>query len=482
MIAAAALALTGCGTRASDAEVRAGVPSAGTVTLDQATIDQLTAAAQAGGVAGSGTVTGLPAAAGTGAGTGTTTTPTVPTDGAKTGTGRSTAGPATSTASGSAPATSGRCTAPAAPVSFGQIGSFSGVLGAIFASARTTAAIYAQYANASGGLACHPVTVYSVDDGGDPSRAAALAQDLIGTKKVSALVATFAPLSMGGILPVVERNKTPMIGGDAVDPAWFSRPLLFPQGAGLDAMIEGSLRLTVSQGKTKLGLLYCVEASLCTSIAKTLPERAKAVGAEMVYQSPVSLTQTDFTAQCQNAKNAGVQSFGMGVDGSAIARVARSCAALGYFPQFASGGGVISPPQARDPGIRHNTMTTSSGTAPWFLTDTPGQQEYAGALARYSPGMEPDGNSMQAWASMKLVEAAVRNLGVAARAKPLLSGDLLDGLGKVKRETLDGLSPPFTFSPGQKAAPQLHCVYFELLTDKGWTAPNGSKPVCTNGT
>jgi branched-chain amino acid transport system substrate-binding protein len=92
--------------------------------------------------------------------------------------------------------------------------------------------------------------VYSVDDGGDPSRAAALAQDLISTKKVAALTATFAPLSMAGIVPVVERNKTPMIGGDAIDPAWFSNPLLFPQGAGLDAMVEGSLRLAVSQGKT----------------------------------------------------------------------------------------------------------------------------------------------------------------------------------------------------------------------------------------
>jgi branched-chain amino acid transport system substrate-binding protein len=202
----------------------------------------------------------------------------------------------------------------------------------------------------------------------------------------------------------------------------------------------------------------------------------------MVYSSPVSLTQTDFTAQCQNAKSAGVQSFGMGVDGSAIARVARSCAAIGYFPQFASGGGVISPPQAKEPGIRRNTLTTSSGTAPWFLTDTPGQKEYAAALQRYSPGMEPDGNSMQAWASMKLVEAAVRNLGVEARAKPLLAADLITGLGKVKNETLDGLAPTFSFSPGQQAAPKLHCVYFELLSDKGWTAPNGSKPVCTKGT
>ncbi len=35
-----------------------------------------------------------------------------------------------------------------------------------------------------------------------------------------------------------------------------------------------------------------------------------------------------------------------------------------------------------------------------------------------------------------------------------------------------------TFSPGQKAAPLITCVYFELLSDKGWTA-SGSKPQCT---
>jgi branched-chain amino acid transport system substrate-binding protein len=354
------------------------------------------------------------------------------------------------------------------------------VLGAISASARTTLAIWAKHVNATGGVACHPVTIYAADDGADPSRGAAAAQDLVVNKKVSALVGIFSPLSLPAILPVIEKHQVPIVGGDGVDFSWNKHPLLFPQGATIDGLIEVGLRQNVRDGMKKLGLLYCVEASICTTMAKLMPAKAKEAGAEMVYQSPVSLTQTDFTAQCQNAKNAGVEGFGMGVDGSAIARVARSCAALGYYPQFISGGGVISPAQSKDPGIRRNKLSVASSNAPWMLTDTPGQKEYAAALARFSPGMESDGNSMTAWASAKLFEAAISKLAAGGRDKPILSADVLTGLGKIKNETLDGLAPPITFTPNQTAAPSIRCIYFEVLTDKGWTAPLGSKYVCAN--
>jgi branched-chain amino acid transport system substrate-binding protein len=475
-LVAAALLLSGCGTRASDAEVRAGV-EAGHVALDQASIDQLRTAT--GGAAqiidAPGTVptTSGPAEGTPGTAPGSATTPGKPTG---------TASPPTGTTSGasSATAATSTCTGVGAPLNLGQIGSFSGVLGAVSASARTSLAIWAKHVNARGGVACHPVTVYAADDGADPSRGAAAAQDLIVNKKVSALVGIFSPLSLPAILPVVEKHKVPVVGGDGVDFAWNSHPLLFPQGAGFDGLIEVGLQQNVRDGMKKLGLLYCVEASICTSMAKLMPAKAKEAGAEMVYQSPVSLTQTDFTAQCQNAKNAGVEGFGMGVDGSAIARVARSCAAIGFFPKFISGGGVISPAQSKDPGIRRNTMSVATPNAPWMRTDLPGQKEYAGALAQYSPGTETDGNSMTAWASAKLFEAAIAKLGTAARDKPILSPDVLTGLGKIKNETLGGLSPPITFTPGQKSAPSIKCIYFEVLTDKGWTAPRGSNFVCKN--
>lgn len=78
----------------------------------------------------------------------------------------------------------------------------------------------------------------------------------------------------------------------------------------------------------------------------------------------------------------------------------------------------------------------------------------------------------------KLLEAAIATLGAEAREGPITRELVLKGLGLVRKETLGGLAPPITFSPGQARAPEIHCVYYELLTADGWVAPRGSRPVC----
>lgn len=371
----------------------------------------------------------------------------------------------------------GACASPGAPVNVGQIGSFGGVAGPLTASTRTGLAIWAKHVNAKGGLACHPINLYAVDDGGDPSRAAALVGELVSKHQIQALVGVMT-FGMAGLVPAVERAKLPVIGGDMIAAQWFDHPLLFPQGGGLDAMIDGAVKQSVDGGKSKHGLIYCVEVAVCADVGKQYPLSGKKLGAQLVYSSPVSVTQTDFTAQCQNAKSAGVQALGVALEGSAIARVARSCAALGYHPQFVMAGGVITSTQAEDPGMRKNTIATASSNAPWMRTDTPGQKEYAAALNRLAPGMVTDGPSMIGWTSGMLFEAAVAALGATARSAPITTPAIMAGLGEIRNETLDGLSPPITFRPGQVAAPRIHCVFLELLTTTGWTAPNGSDPVC----
>jgi branched-chain amino acid transport system substrate-binding protein len=320
------------------------------------------------------------------------------------------------------------------------------------------------------------VVLYAMDDGGDPSRAAAEVQQL-QDKGVQAIAAVFDPLGFAGLRTAVEKAKMPVIGGDGIDFAWNESPYLFPVGAGLLGSVRGAIHQTVLSGKTNMGLLYCVEATVCTTVAKIVPPEVQRAGAKQTYSSAISLTQTDFTAQCQGAKNAGVQALGMAMDGASIGRVARSCAAIGYHPQFVTTGLVLSPQNARDPDIRKNTLSSSSAVAPWMLDDTAGQKEYHAALAKYAPSQEPDPDSIYAWASGKLVEAAVNGLGAAARSKPLTSADFMTGLGTVKHDTLGGLTPPITFTAGQKSAPLIHCTYAELLSDKGWTATT-SKPVC----
>ena len=442
-------------------------PGSSTGILSPGTVSSGPATGSA-GTTGSGASGGAPKSGAKGANAGSSAAK--PAKGAGT---KAAASPGTVKASAEAP-----CTAKGAPVALGQVGNFTGIAGPITASARTVMAVWAKDVNARGGVACHPVVLYQQDDGSESSKSAAVVQDLVQNKKVAALVGNFVVLSMSGFRSGVEAQKIPSVGGDLLSEDWNDSPYFFPQGAGIKSATFGLIKQSVGQGKTKLGLLYCVEASACTTAAKSITNQSKQAGADLVYSSAISLTQTDFTAQCQNAKNAGVQALGLAMDGSAMGRVARSCAAIGYHPQFGSSALTISPAQAEDPILRGNTMATASANAPWMLNDTPGLQEYNRAMKTFAPDLPPDGASIAAWSSGKLFEAAIASLGTSARTAPITTEMVMQGLGKIKQETLGGLAPPITFSPGQKKAPPINCVFYELLTTKGWTAPRGSKAVC----
>ncbi|HEX3788618.1 MAG TPA: ABC transporter substrate-binding protein [Pseudonocardiaceae bacterium] len=363
-------------------------------------------------------------------------------------------------------------------MNIGQVGTFSGVTGPAWTGGRTAVAVWAKDINARGGLACHPVQLFFGDDGGDPARAAALVAQLSRDDHVVAFVGGHLDFSMAGFKQAIETAKVPAIGGDLIAPEWFgSSQYLFPQGAGIEDQLVGILKQNVASGKAKVGLLYCVEVKACTYANQQLNNGlAKAAGAEIVYSSAISLTQTDFTAQCQSAKNAGADQLALGMDGTAMARVARSCNAIGYHPLLGGIGGTISPGQAKDPTLREFNLATATADAPWTERSTPGLAAYQDALVKYAPGEEPSGSSVQMWTAAKLLESAVANLGPGAATDALTALMVFDGLHKVHNDTLDGLTAPITFGSGLPRSSG--CVYFELLTQKGWTAPLGVKPIC----
>ncbi|MGQ0844015.1 MAG: ABC transporter substrate-binding protein [Sporichthyaceae bacterium] len=490
---ASLVVLSACGSRVGGEEVLAGA-GGGTVRLDEASIAELGRVSAGSAPAAAAAEVAAPADVGPATAPGTSTGAAKPKTGAP---GTSAAGaeaaakPSRTTATGATGSTAKkagglsaavptRCTGPGAPIKIGQVGAFSGVAGPITANARTALAAWVQDVNARGGIACHPVQLFAVDTGADPARASSVVSQLVNEKGVVALVAAFDAIGFKGIQSSAERLRVPVVGGDGIDFGWTESPYLYPTGAGILGSIRGALRQTVGSGKKNLGLLYCVEASACTSGAKIIPSEAERAGGKVTYSAAISLTQPDFTAQCQAAKSAGVEAMGVSMDGASIARVARSCASISFHPQFVTNGLVLSAQNAEDPNIRKNTLSSASAVAPWMTAnqDTPGQRAYHAALAKYAPNSEPTANSITAWAAGRLFESVIANLGPSAAAKPITTADVITGLGKVSKETLDGLVPPLTFKPGQKFSPQIECVYFTLLSDKGWTAVNGSKPTC----
>lgn len=484
----ALLVLAGCGTRADDAEIQAGA-GGGTVSLSQQSIDELRAAT---GVAATGPTGAAPGAVTAPSGTTTTTTggaaaavpgttagtaPAASSGGATTANGKGGGtNPAAASGGGATTATTS-CKGAGAPVNIGQVGTFSGVTGPAWAGGRTAMAVWVKDVNARGGVACHPVVLHFADDGGDPARAAALVQDQV-KNGVVAFVGGHDDLSIAGFKQGVETAKVPAVGGDAIAIEWNQSPYLFPQGAGILDQIFGLMKQNVDAGAKKLGLLYCVEVAACSVANKAINSDGLAgkAGASVVYSSAISLTQTDFTAQCQSAKNAGADQLGLAMDGSSMARVARSCAAVGYKPLLGGIGGTISPGQAEDPNLRAFTLSTASPTAPWTIFDTPGLKAYKAAMNTYAPGEKDSGSSVQMWTAGKLFEAAVAKLGAAAQTKPLTAAMIVDGLHQIKNDNLGGLTGPLTFPNGP--APSSGCFFYEKLTTQGWTAPRGTKPVC----
>ncbi|MEY2569935.1 MAG: branched-chain amino acid transport system substrate-binding protein, partial [Acidimicrobiaceae bacterium] len=222
----AVVVLAGCGTNVSRTEIE-----------------------RAAGLNGTGSAKGASAAAGsTGAGASTAATvgATGP-GGATVDQASGTAGAVTagggdgSVAGGAGPAAAQ--VANLSPIKLGHIGTYSGLLGAIFAGGQEMVQVWANWVNTHGGLNGHPVQVVTADDGGDPSRNLALTRDMVENQGVIAFVGNIVPLSLTGSKSYLEQKQIPLIGGDLTDVAWYQSPMIFPQGA----LIDGSLRGAAAQ-------------------------------------------------------------------------------------------------------------------------------------------------------------------------------------------------------------------------------------------
>ncbi len=404
---------------------------------------------------------------------GPTATPT----GASATSGTDGAKPATTT--GNTPVAAG-CAKQGPPVVIGQVGAFSGLVGANNQGAVQALPVWVRDVNARGGLGCHPVTLFQKDTASDPAKAEAAVKEMVSVRNAVALVASYAPLDIVGFRKGVEGAKIVSVGGDQVTPDWHESPYLYPVGGNERAQFAGSVKALQKQGVKKIAILYCVESSACTAFKDTLDRDgyAKKFGMDIAYQTQISLTQNDFTSACQSAKNAGAQAVVFAGDAGGVARTARSCATVGLTVPVA-----ITASQATfDPNDKNLQRATVSMASPIFpftqAADNAAEKEYRAAMARYNPTAEHNNASALTWSSAKMLERAVELLGPAYQTQPLTRELILKGLGMVKKETLGGLIPPTTYSPNQPKAQENFCFAPMAYDSRGFYAPAGTKFDC----
>jgi branched-chain amino acid transport system substrate-binding protein len=359
----------------------------------------------------------------------------------------------------------------------GQVGTFSGVVGAALAPLEQSVKVWAAWINANGGIACHPVVVYTADDGGDTSKAASAVADLVENRHAVALVGVNLALTGPGLIPYAEKHKIPVISGDQAGFLWTQNSMFFPVGGTFEADAVGGTTLAVQANKKKFGLLYCGEAPACTNFKKVMDDQgyAKRGGVDLVFTSQVSLTQPSFTANCQSAKNAGVETLFFGADSASMIRLARDCSALGWHPYYLTASVAAGESLASDPNL--DGLGIGIQTFPWMANDTEAAKQYLAAFERYAPNVTLGPGGALGWAGGQMLAAALDKLGSAAM-QPVTSEMVLRGLGQIKGETLGGLVPPTTYAPNQPHARINTCFSIATITNGKWVAPRGSKFFC----
>lgn len=472
LICVSALLLSGCGTRMSKDKIEA---ADGTRLTAPTAEPSAVAPADAGGapplgVEGAGAAPGQPPKPGpaTGPAAPVVTTPT------------SSAGPAPVKGPARAAPAGGTasCVRPLEPVVLGQTAPTSGIIGASMANLRSGLALWAKAVNAAGGVQCHPVRLIQMDDGADPARVVSNLNELVEARKAVAIVGIGIATTFPAARQYAERKQIPFIGGDLNEPGWFGSPWLFPQGGTPIAALAGATKEAAASVKaTKVGLIYCVEASSCGVINENFEAMAAAAGLEVVLRKVTSITSPDYTSECQALKNAGAQVAFFALESSGDARAARSCAALGYTPPIATGALAVSQDASQDQNLRKLGVFLGTGNAPFSANDNAGTREFQAAINAYAAGSLVDQNSMLAWSSGKLLEVALARVAERARSGPITTALILEGLWQIRDEKLGGLAPGISFTKGGRPK-QVDCYYALTITSAGYGAPAGSRLSC----
>jgi len=360
---------------------------------------------------------------------------------------------------------------PLAPIVIGNVGNYSGPAGSSDDMAPVAIRVWGQWVNAHGGIAGHPVQVYTADDGGDPARSRSLIQDMVENKHVIAFVGNSTPLTADAGVPYLEQRHIPIVGGDLTTSQWTSSPVFFPGGTTFFSILEATLKAAHAAGATKVGVFYCVETPACETINRHVSETAARYGEQVVYTARISLTQPDFTAQCLGAQQAGAQAVWLGADSGSHERIASSCTRQNYHPLWLTSAQPATNQEAQNPAL--DGMVAATPVFPWMVPGgSPELDAYNQAMRQYAPDVALAGFTAIEWAAGELFRKAAAGVGTVPG-----SDAIFNGLWALRNETLGGLTPPLTYAAHQPAG-QITCFFIAKISGGRWTAPNGAGDQC----
>jgi ABC-type branched-subunit amino acid transport system substrate-binding protein len=330
-----------------------------------------------------------------------------------------------------------------APIKVGAIVSQTGAISFV-SSAQATKA-YFDMVNRKGGVNGHKIVLDLRDDQLDSARGRQQTQQLIASG-VFAFAGFNAPVTEPGIVPVLEQNKIPLIGGYGEQEEYHSPwAYIFSASYGHYGFQMGSY--LAEQGVKKPGLIYINNNSAKANNGLVAAFKAgfKSKGVTLSDNEivVVDVTKPSYDDVVTQFKLDQVDGMATLLDQTAYNRLNQAQDRQAYHPKHAAS------PLFVDPTVKQSSNTDGTFVASDFdfiEGGGPAIQEYVQTVkAAYGSRASINYFGQQGWIDAKIFVAAVEKLGNTITRDALLKTmDSLDGKGGF------GFSSDLRFGPGQR--------------------------------
>ncbi len=363
---------------------------------------------------------------------------------------------------GDSPTTTAGAQPTGSPLRIGLLADQSGPQAQGQAEAVDIAEAWAADVNATGGVAGHPVELVVKDTKGDAPTGSAAAEELVGDESV---VATLVVDSAGeaAFVPVLSSGGLPVVGGMGYNPrVWGALPNVWGIATTFPSVVNEQVIAAEAAGAATTAVAACAEVASCSAAAPVFEAANEALGLEYAGLVTVAVDAPDFTAECLQFVNDGVDFIQLSASASWSSGW-RPTAPRRATPASSAPRPARSPPPCTAGRTsRSPAVSTASRGSPTPSRSSTSVTSWRPTTWTRRPTARPGATAT--WASLELFRTVVENNTATLGDNPDRAG-IIAAYGTVADETLGGLLPnPVTFTANQPGPP-IPCFWLYTYED-----------------
>lgn len=336
-------------------------------------------------------------------------------------------------------------------------------------------AAWVDATNAAGGVAGHPIEVEIFATNADAPTAAAAGEEIANDPSfIGVMVAD--PITEAALAEPLGSGEVAIVGGVGFNPTlWGVLPNWFGITTTFPAVVNMQVAAGVGSDLTRAAVVACAESPSCAAATPLFEAAAEAQGIEFGGGLGVNADAPNYTAECLQLIDDGVDYIQLSTTVPVAARVAEDCMTQGFEGRFGASAGTA----AYDLYSQGISLTGGLNAFPWFVDDAPVQA--------FRDMMEAQGVDEESWtnasataiyASLELFKQTMEANSASLSESPTRE-EVIAAYGTIADETLGGLLPqPLTFTADQPMTP-INC--FWLYTAENSEFSGSFEPSCLDG-